>query len=122
MFGRGPTAERALEVFADAITAVTGDPFVVGPAPFLRDDMCALLNSKLAPKGATITEALTWLGDATQAWARADPDCQDRKPSRLTTWLNAGKPDRAKNKRGAEVTKQPFDPNAPWMKLPETGS
>jgi hypothetical protein len=30
--------------------------------------------------------------------------------------------DSARGKRGAEITKQPFDPNAPWMKLEETGS
>lgn len=114
VWGRGPTAERALEVFADAITAVTQEPHHIGPAPWLRDDVCALMN-KRAPRD-TLANALTWLGDATQAWVKATPGTDERKPSRLNDWLNAGKPDkRAQVRAGAIV--QSGD-NRAW-KLPE---
>jgi len=101
VWGRGATAERALEVFADAISSVTGEPFVVGPAMFLRDDVCALMN-RCGPKVATLGESLTWLGDTVQAWVHAVPVVDDRKPSKLIAWLNAGKPDR-KRKGGPKV-------------------
>jgi hypothetical protein len=114
VFGRGPTAEKALEVFADAITSVTGEEFHTGPAMFLRDDVCALLN-KRAPKGS-YDQALTWLGDTVQEWVRADPDCNDRKPSKLNDWLNGGRRDLRRRTRPQAIV-QPGD-NRAW-KVPE---
>ena len=114
VWGRGPTAERALEVFADAITAVTNEPHHIGPAPWLRDDVCALMN-KRAPRD-TLANALTWLGDATQAWVRATPGTDERKPSRLNDWLNAGKPDRKARVRAGAIVQS--GDNRAW-KLPE---
>jgi hypothetical protein len=115
VWGRGTTAEEALNVFADAITSVTGEPFVMGPAPFLRDDLCALLN-RGAPKGETLAATLMWLGDTVQSWVKADPDCQDRKPSKLTDWLNAGKPDRRRRTRPQAIVQS--GENRAW-KIPE---
>ncbi len=37
------------------------------------------------------------------------------------TWLKNASRFAARGARGAEATKQPFDPDAPWMKLPEVG-
>ena len=115
VWGRGGPAEKALEVFADAITSVTGEPFIVGPAMWLRDDICALLNRR-APKGS-LDEALKWLGDTVQDWVRADPDCHDRKPSKLTDWLNASKPDRRRKTGPRAVAVQSMD--GACFKIPE---
>lgn len=115
VWGRGATAERALEVFADAVTEVTGEPFTVASAPWLRDDLCALMT-KRAPKG-TLAQALAWLGDTTQAWVHADPGCQDRKPSKLADWLNAGRPDKRRKAGPRAVAVQSMD--GACFKIPE---
>lgn len=115
-------AHRAREVFEDAVAEAIGGTFALTTAPFHDRDLCLVLT-KHGPKGSTITEALSWLGDTVQAWVAATPDGDDRKPARLNDWLNAKRPARgARSGRAAEITKQPFDPDAPWMKLTETGS
>lgn len=111
-WSRGATAERALEVFADAITSATGVDYVVSRAPFLRDDLCVVLN-KLAPRGDR-DAALTWLGDVTLAWVRADPECAARSPARLMDWLNSGRPDRTTPSRRGRAERQPHDQE--WVK------
>lgn len=116
-------AVEALTVYVAAVKAITGKPFTLPRAPFHASDLCDLLN-EYAPPG-TAFEALDWLEATIAAWVKAS----DRKyaggwaPSKLLAWLNADRPDRAERpKSAAEITKQPFDENAPWMKLPETGS
>lgn len=111
VFGRGATAEKALEVFADAVTAVTGESFVIGPAMFLRDDVCQLLNVR-APAGG-LEAKLEWLGQTTEAWVRATPDShEDRKPMKLNDWLNKGRPSgrsTPKSGGGPRGDRQPHD-------------
>lgn len=116
-WARGATAERALEVFAEAITSVTGVPFAVSRAPFLRDDVCMVLN-KHGPQG-DLAGALAWLGDVTSAWVQADPDCSGRAPGKLMHWLNEGRPDRNKRRSGRGERQPIGDLNADWLK---TGS
>jgi hypothetical protein len=71
----------------------------------------------------SVVAKISWLRSTVAAWViAADPKYVGGwAPSKLLDWLNAGRPDRER-KSGAEVTKQPFDPEAPWMKLGDTGS
>lgn len=115
-------SQRARNVFEDAVTVATGGTFALSTAPFHDRDLCLVLN-KHGPKGLPPETVLAWLGDTVQAWVDATAETEERKPGRLNDWLNAKRPNRRVGPpaRGAEITKQPFDPDAPWMKL-ETGS
>ncbi len=110
-------AVEALDRYQDAVRAATGKTFLLPRAPFHADDLCRLLNAHAPPR---VLDALDWLGPTIAAWVKVT----DRKyaggwtPSKLLDWLNADRPDRTERpKSAAEITKQPFDENAPWMKV-----
>lgn len=122
-FSAGTTQVEALDRFTAAVGAATGRAFRLSRAPYHGQDLCAALNAH-APPGS-LASALSWLEEQIRAWVAAtDPKrAGGYAPSKLLDWLNAGRPDhRERPKSIAEITKQPFDPDAPWIKLGETGS
>jgi hypothetical protein len=121
-FASGPTGQDALEAYEQAVADATGKYFRLTRAPYHRQDLCVALNAH-APPGS-LADALAWLRATVAAWVRAtEPKYAGGwTPSKFNDWLNADRPDRRERKSAAEVTRQPFDPEAPWMKLGDTGS
>lgn len=118
-------AETALAVFGESVSEATGQAFALGRAPWHGRDICELLN-KHGPPGPK-PQRLSWLRGAVAGWVRStDPGVVGGcTPTKLLDWLNAGKPDRRGRKPAAEITKQPFDENAPWIRdntFGDTGS
>lgn len=110
-------AVEAVDAYQQAVAAATGKTFALPRAPFHAQDLCALLNAH-APPGP-IVASLGWLGSTIEAWVSAT----DRKyaggwtPAKLLDWLNADRPERLERRSAAEITRQPFEADAPWMKI-----
>lgn len=118
----GPDGDSgsAFGAWREGIKAVTGKP-VSQLAPNERRDVVDLANGHAG--GRQGEDLMTWIRETAEVWARQhDPRFGGFKPVHCKTWLDAGRPARSPpGKRGAEITKQPYDPDAPWMKLPEVG-
>lgn len=117
----GPDGDSgsAFGAWQQGIRAVTGKP-VSALSPNERRDLVDLVNGHA--EGRKGEPLMVWISETAEVWARQhDPRFGGFKPSQCKTWLDAGRPARASSVRGAEITKQPFDPNAPWLKLPEVG-
>lgn len=113
----------ALERFEAAVATAKRGSFTLTRAKFHPDDLCRLLNAHA--EGLTKLDALAWLDVTVAEWVRAAEPVFTKgyAPSKLLEWLNADRPGKfERTKSAAEVTKQGFDPEAPWMKLPETGT
>ncbi len=67
--------------------------------------------------------------DRAIVWTKYQGSREDsgRKPSPadfrgfLASWASRQKSERVNRQRGAETTKQPYEADAPWLKLPEVG-
>lgn len=112
-------SDKAASVFSDAVSAATKSTYALGSAPFLIRDLCDAINAH-APPGDR-SASLLWLAKTVTEWVEAvDPVHQAGwKPEKFNAWLNAKRPKRQQSRpqNAAEITKQPYDPNAPWMKV-----
>ncbi len=108
-------AVEARDAFEIAVAKATGEPFSLASAPFHDRDLVKLVNKH----GRGLPR--DWLAKTVPAWVRATEAqfAGGWVPAKLLDWLNTGKPDRRARKSAAEITKQPFDENAPWMKVAE---
>lgn len=112
------SAVEARSRFQDAVASATGKRFVLARAPFHDQAIADAVNGH-APRGP-IASKLDWLAVVVAEWVKVtNPKYSGGwVPSKLLDWLNAGKPDRESGPiRGSEITRQPYDPNAPWMKV-----
>lgn len=108
------SALEARERYVEAVKLHTQKSFTLPRAPFHAADLCDLLREHGPPGSAD--EVFAWLADVVGAWIRAADPAFTRgyAPGKLLEWLNAGKP--ARRRSEAEITKQGYDPNAPWLK------
>ncbi len=115
-------AVEARACYVDAMSAATSRRYALPRSQNNDRDLCDLLNAHGPPSKRV---ALAWLVKVAAEWVNAADATYTCgwSPSKLLAWLNAGRPDkRSKGAKGAEVTKQPFDPEASWMKVGDTGS
>ncbi len=115
-------AAEARAAFQESVAQATGKRFALARAPFHDRDLVVAMNTHGPPE--SVLTKIAWLRETVAAWVLAtDPKYAGGwAPTKLLDWLNADRPDRAGRKSAAEITKQPFDPDAPWMKLGDTGS
>lgn len=115
-------ALEARNAFQESVAQATGKRFALTRAPFHDRDLVVAINTHGPTE--SVTAKIAWLRATVASWVvAADPKYAGGwAPSKLLDWLNAGRPDRVERKNGAEVTKQPFDPEASWIKLGDTGS
>lgn len=122
-FATGTASGMAAKAeYESAVAEATNAKFGLPRAPFHLVDLCDLLNT--FAEGSTKADKLAWLRQAVTDWVNATDGKSTAGwlPNKLQNWLNGGRPSaRVPIARGAEVTKQGFDPNAPWMKLGEAG-
>lgn len=113
------SAIEAKATFELAVAEATGAKFGLPRAPFHMADLCDVLNTFAT--GETKTAKLAWLRETVADWVHAadGKSTAGWQPSKLQNWLNGNRPSSRQPiaARGAEITKQPYDPNAPWMKV-----
>ncbi len=112
------SCDAARRRFTEAVAEATGKRFALTRAPFHDRDLCDVLNAH-APPGVPKQEALAWLAGVVAEWVRAldGRNPNGWQPGRLMDWLNGGKAapgSGGRALRGAEITKQAYDPSAPW--------
>lgn len=114
--GEGGAAWQAWRV---GVGRATGKP-VADLRASDKPDLVAFVN---AHAGGLRGEALMgWISDTAEAFARTKTATYGITTRRCAVWLDGGRVDPGGfAARGAELTKQPFDPAAPWLKLPEVG-
>ena len=123
-FSGGTSGVEARGRYESAMFAITKKPY--GFQAKGIGTLCELLNTH-ARDEPTRAAALDWLERTLAEWvAEADPKyTAGWSPVKLNDWLNErNAPKRpvsfVRGRRPEEITKQPYDPNAPWMKAGES--
>lgn len=111
---------EAWQAWRRGVSRATGKP-VSGLGPLDKPPLVELAN---AHAGGLRGEALmAWITETAATFVASNEARYGYTTKRCAAWLDAGRPARAAPaRRGAEVTKQPYDPDAPWLQLPEVGT
>lgn len=122
------SSERARDVPISISSSLSGSGSL-GGAGGPPDWAAAAIEAVAASTGETFDAAIVWTTYQGSRESQGKPLNAPDFRKFLGSWAATQKRDRVNardrpsaSRYAAEITKQPFDPNAPWMKLGDTGS